>query len=48
MVEETSPEDFVLPQIKGCPIPPDFLSSPVGLTSFMRLSLMKAAHVTVG
>jgi hypothetical protein len=33
-----------VPRIKGCPIPPDFLSSPVGLTSFMRLSLMKAAH----
>jgi hypothetical protein len=28
--------------------PPDFLLSPAGLTSFMRLSLMKAAHaVTV-
>ena len=34
-----------MPCIKGCsPIPPDFLFSPVGLTSFMRLSLMKAAH----
>jgi hypothetical protein len=28
----------------GCPIPPDFLLSPLGRTSFMRLSLMKAAH----
>jgi hypothetical protein len=31
-------------RLKGCPIAPDFLLSPVGLTSFMRLSLMKAAH----
>jgi hypothetical protein len=35
----------VLPTDLGCPIPPDFLLSPVGRTGFMRLSLMKAAHV---
>jgi hypothetical protein len=36
--------DFAAPRINGCPIPPDFLLSPVGLTSFMRLSSMKAAR----
>jgi hypothetical protein len=27
------PEGFVVPRLKGCPIPPDFLSSRVNLTS---------------
>jgi hypothetical protein len=36
--------DFLVPMDHGCPIPPDFLFNPVGLTTFMRLSLMKAAH----
>ena len=31
--EDTSPEDPLLQRRKGCPIPPDFLLSPVGLTS---------------
>ena len=31
----------------GCPIPPDFPSMLMALASFMRLSLMKAAHVAV-
>jgi hypothetical protein len=34
----------VLTMDLGCPVPPDFLLSPLGRTSFMRLSLMKAAH----
>jgi hypothetical protein len=30
------------------PHTPDFLLSPVGSTSFLRLSLMKAAHAVIG
>jgi hypothetical protein len=32
----------------GSPCSPDFLSSSLALTNFMRLSLMKAAHASVG
>jgi hypothetical protein len=32
----------------GCPIPPDFLWGLVGSPNFMRLSLTKAAHATMG
>jgi hypothetical protein len=36
--------NIVLTTNLGCPIPPDFLWGPMGSTSFMRLSLTKAAH----
>jgi hypothetical protein len=39
--------DLALPQIKGCPISPDFPRSLLALMRFMRLSSMKAAHAVV-
>lgn len=41
-----SPDDFVLPQVKGCPISPNFLWA--GLHKVHGFSLVKAAHAGVG
>ena len=41
---EIHPSNFLVPRDQRVPHTPDFLLTPVGLKSFMRLSLMKGAH----